>query len=126
MYPYQPSQGFQPLMQPYQPLCQPPQTVTRLAGLSSARQLRLPPNSSMLALDYDDRHVYAVASDGAGVVDARMYSLVPCDEQQGGEYVTRKQFDEFREAVNGRISELQPHSAGLGGDAAADRRDQPE
>lgn len=106
MYPYQPMQGFQSIMQPYQP----PQSVTRVAGIGSARQLRLPPNSSMLALDYDDRHVYAVASDGAGTVAATAYTLEPCGDEGGG-YVTRKQFDEFKEAVNGHLSKLRADPA---------------
>lgn len=60
-------QQFQPF-NPYQDQLarMQPQSVTRVSGIDSARQLRLPPNSSMFALDYDDQHVYAVFTDGAG------------------------------------------------------------
>lgn len=65
---YQPFQPFG--ANPYQDQLarMQPQSVTRVSGIGSARQLRLPPNSSMFALDYDDEHVYAVFTDGAGVI----------------------------------------------------------
>lgn len=108
MTPYQAMNPYQQAAQPFQPAPQlPPQNVVQVSGIGSARQLRLPPNSSMFALDYDDRHVYAVFTDGAGVVTAKPYVLAPCEEEQpAGEYVTLRQFDEFKEAVNGRLSEL--------------------
>ena len=67
---YQPQGLYQP--NPYErQLAQmrgqmPPQQVTRVSGIESARQIPLAPNSTMLALDYDDRHVYAVYSGGDG------------------------------------------------------------
>lgn len=125
MNPYsqqQPAQLFQPAPQ------LPPQSVVQVSGIDSARQLRLPPNSSMFALDYDDRHVYAVFTDGAGVVTAKPYVLTPCDEERPASgFVTVQQFDEFKEAVNGRLSELGPaHPAQPRPDAQADRADRPE
>lgn len=113
----------QAYQQPYQPWQQPAQSVVRVSGIDSARQLRLPPNSSMLALDYDDRHVYAVASDGAGVVAAKAYTLEPCEAQQPqGGFVTEGQFAQFKEEINERLSQLR---SGHAGDAAADRGDEP-
>lgn len=64
MFGYQPCQPFNPYQEQLARLQ--PQSVTRVSGIGSARQLRLAPNSSMFALDYDDRHVYAVYTDGAG------------------------------------------------------------
>lgn len=120
MYPY-PMTPYQ-AMTPYQQFQQlPPQTVTQVSGIDSARQLRLPPNSSMFALDYDERHVYAVYTDGAGVVTATPYVLTPCEQGQPGDYVTVRQFNEFKEAVNGHLSKLgAAHAAEPGADAAAD------
>ena len=92
-----------------------PQSVTRVSGIDSARQLRLPPNSSMFALDYDDQHVYAVFTDGAGVVTAKPYLLKACDEPQAaGRYVTAEQFERWKGEVDERISKLQ--QAGPDGD----------
>ena len=103
---------FQPYQyQPWRDSLQ-PQSVTRVSGIGSARQLRLPPNSSMLALDYDDCHVYAVYTDGAGVVTAKPYELKPCEP--AGEYVTNAEFREWRERLDERISELR--QAEHGGD----------
>lgn len=128
MYPYPitPYQAMNPYQQQAAQLFQqapqlPPQSVVQVSGIDSARQLRLPPNSSMFALDYDDRHVYAVFTDGAGVVTAKPYVLTPCEaEAPGGDYVTVKQFNDFREAVNGRISELAADAAEPRADAQAD------
>ena len=77
-------QQFQPF-NPYQDQLarMQPQSVTRVSGIDSARQLRLPPNSSMFALDYDDQHIYAVFTDGAGVVTAKPYLLKACDAGSG-------------------------------------------
>lgn len=121
MTPYQALNPYQQAAQMFQPAPQlPPQSVVQVSGIDSARQLRLPPNSSMFALDYDDRHVYAVFTDGAGVVTAKPYVLTPCEaEAPGGEYVTRKQFDDFKEALNGRLSELAADAAEPGADAQA-------
>lgn len=82
--PYQ-SSAYSPYLQP--------QTVTQVSGIDSARQIRLPPNSSMFALDYDQKHVYAVYTDGAGVVSAVPYELTPC--RQEGRYATVEQFNEL-------------------------------
>ena len=80
-----------------------PQTVVQVSGIDSARQIRLPPNSSMFALDYDQKHVYAVYTDGAGVATAVPYTLTPCEE--AGRYVTLEQFNELKERINGYLSE---------------------
>lgn len=68
MFGYQPLQPFggNPYQDQLARMQMQPQSVTRVSGIDSARQLRLPPNSSMFALDYDDQHVYAVFTDGAG------------------------------------------------------------
>lgn len=65
-------QQFQPF-NPYQDQLarMQPQSVTRVSGIDSARQLRLPPNSSMFALDYDDQHIYAVFT-AVGAVEFAM------------------------------------------------------
>lgn len=105
---YQPFQPFG--ANPYQDQLarMQPQSVTRVSGIGSARQLRLPPNSSMFALDYDDEHVYAVFTDGAGVVTAKPYVLKPCDEGLTAEgYVTAEQFEQWKGEIDERISKLQ-------------------
>lgn len=106
MFGYQQFQPFNPYQD--QMTRMQPQSVTRVSGIDSARQLRLPPNSSMFALDYDDQHVYAVYTDGAGVVTAKPYILKPCDEpQEAGRYVTAEQFEQWKGEIDGRISKLQ-------------------
>lgn len=106
MFGYQQFQPFNPYQD--QMTRMQPQSVTRVSGIDSARQLRLPPNSSMFALDYDDQHVYAVYTDGAGVVTAKPYILKPCDEpQETGRYVTAEQFEQWKGEIDGRISKLQ-------------------
>ena len=84
MFGYQPLQPFggNPYQDQLARMQMQPQSVTRVSGIDSARQLRLPPNSSMFALDYDDQHIYAVFTDGAGVVTAKPYLLKACDEPQ--------------------------------------------
>ena len=98
--PYQPFQQLQ--QNPYR---QQPQTVTQVSGIDSARQIRLPPNSSMFALDYDQKHVYAVYTDGAGVVTAVPYLLTPVS-QESQRYVTQEQFEQWKAEVNGHLSKL--------------------
>ena len=66
----------------------------------------------MLALDYDDRHVYAVYSDGAGTVTAKPYVMTPCeDEQPKGGYVTMEQFERWKAEVDEHLSKLRPADA---------------
>ena len=119
---YQP-QGFQQANPYERQLAQmrgqmPPQQVTRVSGIGSARQIPLAPNSTMLALDYDDRHVYAVYSDGAGTVTAKPYVMTPCeDEQPRGGYVTMEQFEKWKAEVDEHLSKLRPaDAAGSGPD----------
>lgn len=113
---YQP-QGYQQINPYERQLAQmrgqmPPQQVTRVSGVESARQIPLAPNSTMLALDYDDRHVYAVYSDGAGTVTAKTYVMTPCeDERPQGGYVTVEQFNEWKAEVDGHLSELRAAAA---------------
>ena len=69
----------------------------------------------MFALDYDDQHIYAVFTDGAGVVTAKPYLLKACDEPQAtGSYVTAEQFEQWKGEIDERISKLQ--QAGPDGD----------
>lgn len=99
------NQPFQPNSNIYGRL--PYQNVIQVYGINSARQLNLPPNSSMFALDYDDEHIYAVFTDGAGTVSVKPYTLTPCEPQTGADgLVTIKQFNEWKEQVNERLSEL--------------------
>ena len=110
MFGYQPLQPFggNPYQDQLARMQMQPQSVTRVSGIDSARQLRLPPNSSMFALDYDDQHVYAVFTDGAGVVTAKPYLLKACDEPQAaGGYVTAEQFEQWKGEIDERISKLQ-------------------
>lgn len=117
MFGYQPLQPFggNPYQDQLARMQMQPQSVTRVSGIDSARQLRLPPNSSMFALDYDDQHIYAVFTDGAGVVTAKPYLLKECDEPQAaGSYVTAEQFEQWKGEIDERISKLQ--QAGPDGD----------
>ena len=118
---------YQPFNQPFnnyypQMMRQQPQTVTRVAGISSARQMPLPPNSSAFALDYDDEHVYYVYTDGAGVAKADAYKLVPCADE-GAQYATKAQFDQLKGDFDELVSKLgssAKHAAGAAG-AGADQ-----
>lgn len=99
----------------------PPQQVTRVSGVESARQIPLAPNSTMLALDYDDRHVYAVYSDGAGTVTAKPYVMTPCEEERPqGEFVTLSQFNAWKAEVNEHLSQLRADTAGTAAEPAED------
>ena len=113
--PYQPYNPYAQMMRQ----AQPPQTVTQVAGIESARQMALPPNSSAFALDYDNEHVYYVYTDGAGVAKADAYRLVPCSEESR-QYVTREQFDELKGAFDEYVSKSgrAAHAAEPSGDAA--------
>lgn len=100
---------YNPYQQSISPYGQ-PQSVVQVSGIESARQIRLPPNSSMFALDYDQKHVYAVYTDGAGVATAVPYRLTPCE--QAGRYVTVEQFEELKERIDGYLSEQQQAEPG--------------
>lgn len=108
---YRQPQGFAPYGGAYGQQLAQLQQVTRVSGIESARQIPLPPNSTMLALDYDDRHVYAVYSDGAGTVTAKPYTMEPCEAPgDAGGYVARKEFYEWREKVDEHLSKLESAS----------------
>lgn len=99
------NQPFQPQLNFYGRL--PQQNVIQVYGINSARQLNLAPNSSLFVLDYDDEHVYAVFSDGAGTVSVKPYLLTECEPENTTEnFVTAKQFKEWKEQVNERLSKL--------------------
>lgn len=95
-YPY----GWQTPFQAVQP---PQKSVTRVSGVESARRLQLPPNSSEILLDYDDKHCYVAYTDGAGTLTVKPCEIRPIEESAAPEYLTVSDFEKFKEALYERL-----------------------
>lgn len=83
MNPYpQQQQHQQQTVQLFQPAPQlSPQSVVQISSIYSTQAAMLLPRPLPLALDYDDRHVYAVFADDTGAVTTGTYQLLPCGKE---------------------------------------------
>ena len=95
--PYQPQQAFYPQMQPQQ-------QIVQVNGKASIEALKLPPNSSLLAMDTSAPMVWMCVSDGVGRVTATPYDVsVHKEEEKKEAEETAKKL----ETIEKKISEIE-------------------
>lgn len=81
---------------------QPHDGLIRVTGMDGARAYQMPANSSAALFDSGQDVFYVKTTDGAGFPTIRAFSFTPLQEQHtaaGAGYVTREEFDAFKEAV---------------------------
>lgn len=117
--PYQPYQMGQPMQYtPYQSLSassmQTGGQIVRVNGYPGAQAYQMGANAAAALFDANDDYFYVKSTDGAGFATIRKFRFYPCDDQeqpQGGEYVTRKEFDELKGVVMGGKQHLREPEA---------------
>lgn len=105
--PYQ----FQQAYQPYQPYQQPEPAFVEIDGRDSIPLLQIPPNQRRVYFDKRMERFYTVETDAVGAKSVQAYDFVPAREEET-EYVTKKDFDEWRESLEQLIQETGRAGAG--------------
>lgn len=90
----------------YAPQPTPRDGVIRVTGMDGARAYQMPANSAVPLFDANQDVFYIKTTDGAGFPTIRAYAFSPLEEkpqQAAPEYLTRKEFEEWKEAImNGK------------------------
>lgn len=103
MYP-QYNLPFGSFMQPQQ--FNQPQNILKVNGIEGARAYQMAPNSMAALFDSNEDVFYIKTSDAGGFSSIQAYSFKRIEEKPAVEqnnYVTRKEFDELKEAIDGKF-----------------------
>lgn len=65
-------------------------------GRSSAEAYIMPPNSKVILMDKEAPVFYLKETDASGMSNVKAYSFTELKEDAANDYVTRKEFDEWR------------------------------
>lgn len=91
---------------PQQPVqMQPVQQLIRVTGLEGAKAYQMAANSTAALFDAGEDMMYIKSTDGAGFPTIRVFRFEPVEQvaQVQNDYVTRKEFEELKEAIrNGK------------------------
>lgn len=110
-YLYQPTQGYpQPSVQNgfgayQQPMAQPQQMASQdliqVNGLGGAQNFQLAPNSRVALFDSNADIFYIKSTDAGGYPTIQAYQFMPVknDQAQPTEYISRQEFEEFKNEV---------------------------
>lgn len=103
--PYQMPRQQMPSYYPQQ-MAQPQQEgLIRVTGAEGARAYPVAPNSVVPLFDAERDVLYVKSADAGGFATIRAFSFAPLQDapQQQTEYVTRREFEELKEAIaNGK------------------------
>lgn len=85
-----------------------PQNVLKVNGIEGARAYQMAPNSMAALFDSNEDIFYIKTSDAGGFSNIQAYSFKRIEERPAAEpnnnYVTRKEFDELKEAIDGKFN----------------------
>ena len=103
-----------------------PGEIIKVNGAQGAQAYQMGPNEATALFDANEDYFYIKTTDGAGFATIRKFKFSPCAEEREEpkqEYVTRKEFDELKEAVlNGKQHFwTEPESATDGSDEDTER-----
>lgn len=103
-----PMWGMQQRMMPMQSQTQPQRAeIVRVTGMDGAKAFLMEPNCSAALFDAEAPIFYLKVTDGAGFPTIKAYDYTPHQEAapEKPDYVTRKEFNEWKEALqNERVS----------------------
>lgn len=107
------AQPFQaPQMQQMQQMQQMPPRTNKIfvTSLEEAMARQAEPNTEIRYFHQNDKLVYDIFTDTQGRKFPKTYRLVPVEDcAENTEYVTRKEFDEWREKVQGLMPQEVAH-----------------
>lgn len=102
---------FQPQYVPYgqfQPKPEIP-SYQEVDGPESLQSIQLPPNTRAVWFQSGDMdRFYTVQTDAVGSKQIRAYDFAPARAQEAPEYLTRREFEEWRERHEHPVQEQQP------------------
>lgn len=87
-----------------------PESLVRVTGYEGAKAYQMMPNSTVALFDENDDFMYIKSTDGAGFATIRTFRFEPYEEvpKTSGEYISRSEFDEFRNEVKEYVEQLIP------------------
>ena len=80
--------------------------LLRVNGIEGARAFQMSPNSTTALFDVNEDIFYIKTSDAGGFATIQAYSFKRMEEEKAptADYVTRKEFEELKEAINGKFT----------------------
>ena len=98
MYPYDPFQ-----VNPFLSQLQQPQTtsIKYVNGRSGVESHQMPPNSSDIFLDSNDKKFYTKHTDATGAATIKCFDYTESEADKPVEYVTKAEFELFKEKMKG-------------------------
>lgn len=104
----------------------PGQRVIRVAGWEGLKKLSLPRDSEVIALDVDDTkdifYMKKVDTLGNEVCGRYKFTEYPVEEFEPDKYVTKKDFDEFREEIRSGFDSIRQQRSADGQSGGAGKR----
>jgi len=113
MYPMNPYQtpSFVPPMQFPVPQ-QPQQSIQYVNGKASAESYQMPANSSVILMDSEKSRFYIKMTDASGVATVKSYDFKETEAEKPKEYVTKQEFEAFKNKLKGDKHESNTTDAG--------------
>ena len=103
MYPIYQYQSF---------LSQPTQNIQYVNGKQSADSYPMNPNSSVILMDSNMSRFYVKQTDASGMSTVKSYDFTEVEEEKPTEYVTKSEFEKFKEGLKGEKHESVDESTG--------------
>jgi len=75
------------------------QQIQYVNGIESARAYQLPPNASVLLMDSNIARFYVKQTDASGFSTIKAYDFKEVEDKPQSEYITREEFESFKEAL---------------------------
>ena len=97
-YPYQSAPFLQQLQQPQQ-------GIQYVNGKQGAESYQMAANSSVVLMDSNLPKFYMKQTDASGIATIRSYDFTESEEDRPVEYVTKKEFESFKEKLKGAKNE---------------------
>ena len=101
---------------PYQPLSNPfamqlgvsqsqPLQIQYVNGKESAETFQMPANSSVILMDQNKSRFYMKKTDASGQAIIKSYDFKESEEEKPKEYVTKQEFEAFKNKLKGERHE---------------------
>ena len=88
------------------------ENLIRVTGYEGAKAYQMMPNSTVALFDGNEDLMYIKTTDGAGFATIKTFKFEPYGEppQNGSEYISRSEFDDFRNEVKTYVEQFIPKS----------------
>ena len=88
------------------------ESLIRVTGYEGAKAYQMMPNSTVALFDGNEDLMYIKTTDGAGFATIKTFKFEPHDAapQTSGEFISRSEFDDFRNEVKEYVEQFIPKS----------------